>query len=180
MPSSLFTVSWWCFQTWKPTFSKSAPPPYSLLPIMCHKDKRSPSFHWILRWGDILTGDQGSGSVAIYIMVVQSYWNVVQITICVFSAMAFVVCGYFGQYARGETGRRSVPWKEWDNLVPQTSEIPYGRWSALCPPVYFSILCLINKKKKPQQLVYNPMRHRGDEPKGSSCATGGGACIVPP
>lgn len=114
---------------------------------MCHKDKRSPSFHWILRWGDILTGDQGSGSVAIYIMVVQSYWNVVQITICVFSAMAFVVCGYFGQYARGETGRRSVPWKEWDNLEPQTSEIPYGRWSALCPPVYFRILCLINKKK---------------------------------
>lgn len=109
------------------------PPP----PIMCHKDKRSPSFHWILRWGDILTGDQSSGSVAIYIMVVQSYWNVVQITICVFSAMAFVVCGYFGQYARGETGRRSVPWKEWDNLEPQTSEIPYGRWSALCPPSLF-------------------------------------------
>lgn len=49
------------------------------------------------------------------------------------------------------------------------------------PPVYFNILCLINKKnKKNQQLVYNLMRHRGDEPKGSSCATGGGACIVPP
>lgn len=133
LPSSLFILTWWCFQTQEPTFFKSP----TLLLIMCHKDKRSPSFSWILRWDDILTGDQSSGSVAIYIMAVESYWNVVQITICVFSAMAFVVCGYFGQHARGETGRRSVPWKEWDNLEPRTCEIPYCRRSALCPQFIF-------------------------------------------
>lgn len=81
-------------------------------------------------------------------MAVESYWNVVQITICVFSALASVVCGYFGRHARGETGRRSVLRREWDDWEPQTSEIPHCRWSALYPLVYFSLPFLASHVKK--------------------------------
>lgn len=102
-------------------------------------DIKGPSFPWNIRGRDPASEDQGPGRGAIYKMVVESYWNVVQITICVFLALALAVCGYFGQHARGETGRRSVLGREWDDWEPQTSEIPHCRWSALCPQVYFSL-----------------------------------------
>lgn len=92
-------------------------------------------------------------AAGLYIMVVESYWNVVQITICVFSALASVVCGYFGQHARGETGRRSVLGREWDDWEPQTSEIPHCRWSALYPLVYFSLPFLASHVEKKNLLI---------------------------
>lgn len=111
-------------------------------------DIKGPSFPWNRSGRDTASEDQGPGRGAIYTMVLESYWNVVQITICVFLALALVVCGYFGQHARGETGRRSVLGREWDDWEPQTSEIPHCRWSALCPQVYFSLPFLDSCVKK--------------------------------
>lgn len=125
--------------------------------IVCHlsffdwqleTDIKSPSFPWNTRRWDTASKDQGPSRGAIYTIVVESYWNVVQITICVFLALALVVCGYFGQCARGETGRRSVLGRELDDWEPQTSEIPHCRWSALCPQDYFSIPFLESFVKK--------------------------------
>lgn len=111
---------------------------YSIQLVVCHINLKSPSFSWI--WGEaILSVRIRVQAARLYIMAVESYWNVVQITICVFSALASVVCGHFGRHARGETGRRSVLGREWDDWEPQTSEIPHFRWSALYPLVYFSL-----------------------------------------
>lgn len=122
---------------------------YPVKLLTSNKDITGPSFSRNLRWDDTLSEDQGSGSRAIY----NGGWVVLKCSanyhLCIFG---LGLRGLWVLWAACQRWNRKekCSWKRMRRLRAETSEIPQCRWSALYPPVYFSLPFLafhVRKKK---------------------------------